>query len=194
MSGAVDPRSAVWSATGWDGNKSLMAADMHFARIQRHANILGIDIPTDFPNKIFSILDDLEHPGDANPSDDQADFLVSLGVRRNGEIFVEPFVLNTYSENPLAAISLTAPNWEQPVRGTKHGDWGPHKEARITAIENGADLALLFENDILVDGDRCAPLLLDHDGVAYHPKHSDGALDSLTVEQIRRDWKLQAFQ
>ena len=185
MSGAVDPRSAVWSATGWDGNKSLMAADMHFARIQRHANILGIDIPTDFPNKIFSILDDLEHPGDANPCDDQAAFLVSLGVRRNGEIFVEPFVLNTYPENPLTAISLTAPNWEQPVRGTKHGDWGPHKEARKTATENGADLALLFENDILVDGDRCAPLLLDHDGVAYHPKHSDGALDSLTVEQIR---------
>jgi len=185
MSGAVDPRSAVWSATGWDGNKSLMAADMHFARIQRHANILGIDIPTDFPNKIFSILDDLEHPGDANPCDDQAAFLVSLGVRRNGEIFVEPFVLNTYPENPLTAISLTAPNWEQPVRGTKHGDWGPHKEARKTATENGADLALLFENDILVDGDRCAPLLLDHDGVAYHPKHSDGALDSLTIEQIR---------
>ena len=185
MSGAVDPRSAVWSATGWDGKKSLMAADMHFARIYRHAKILGIDIPTDFPNKIFSILDDLEHPGDANLSEDQAAFLVSLGVKRNGEIFVEPFVLNTYSENPLAAISLTAPNWEQPVRGTKHGDWGPHKEARITAIENGADLALLFENDILVDGDRCAPLLLDHDGVAYHPKHSDGALDSLTVEQIR---------
>ena len=44
---------------------------------------------------------------------------------------------------------------------------------------------MLFEGDILIDGDRCAPLLLDHDGVAYHPKHSDGALDSVTIEQIR---------
>jgi branched-subunit amino acid aminotransferase/4-amino-4-deoxychorismate lyase len=55
----------------------------------------------------------------------------------------------------------------------------------LTAIEHGADIALLFEEDILVDGDRCAPLLLDHDGVAYHPRHSDGALDSVTIEQIR---------
>ena len=51
-------------------------------------------------------------------------------------------------------------------------------------IEHGADIALLFEDDTLVDGDRCAPLLLDHDGVAYHPRHSDGALDSVTIEQI----------
>jgi len=185
MPEVVDPRSEVWSAMGWDGNDSLMAADMHFDRIQRHAEILGIDIPHDFVIKVYSMLDDVEKPGEANPSSDQAPFLIAAGIRKNGEIFVNPYVISTYPEEPLSAISLTAPNWNQPVRGTKHADWEPHREARKIAIENGADIALLFENGNLVDGDRCAPLLLDHDGVAYHPKHSDGALDSVTIEQIR---------
>ena len=42
---------------------------------------------------------------------------------------------------------------------------------------HGADMALLFDDDCLVDGDRCMPVLLDADGVAYHPKPSQGALD-----------------
>ena len=29
------------------------------------------------------------------------------------------------------------------------------------------------------------PILLDNDGVAYYPKPSEGALDSVTLEQIR---------
>ena len=80
---------------------------------------------------------------------------------------------------------MLAPNWEEPVRGTKHGDWEPHRAARKAAIENGADLGLLFENEVLIDGDRCAPLLLDNDGVAYHPRNSDGALDSITILSIK---------
>ena len=86
--------------------------------------------------------------------------------------------------HPSGAISLAAPNWEEPVRGTKHAEWKPYRDARRIATEHGADIALLFEDDTLVDVDRCAPLLLDHDGVAYHPRHSDGALDSVTIEQI----------
>tara|TARA_Y100001970_G_scaffold59553_1_gene75764 strand:- start:3526 stop:4326 length:801 start_codon:yes stop_codon:yes gene_type:complete len=185
MPDAVDPRSKVWSAIGWDGSNSLMAADMHFARIKRHAVILDIDVPNDFEARVYSMLDGLGHPGDANPSPDQASFLIAVGVSKDEGIFVEPYVISTYPKTPLSAISLTAPNWNQPVRGTKHGDWEPHREARKIAMENGADIALLFEDEILVDGDRCAPLLLDHDGIAYHPKNSDGALDSVTIEQIR---------
>ena len=32
--------------------------------------------------------------------------------------------------------------------------------------------------------------MLDNDGIAYHPKHSDGALDSITLEQLREDMEL----
>jgi len=181
----TDPRSAVWSAIAWDGRESLLAADMHFARISRHAAVLGIEAPDDLAERVFEALGTLEHPSEPNDSTDQATFLIRAGVRANGEIFVEPTVIRTWPDVPLAAISLAAPNWEEPVRGTKHAEWEPYSDARQTAIEHGADIALLFEGDILIDGDRCAPLLLDHDGVAYHPKHSDGALDSVTIEQIR---------
>ena len=179
-----DPRSAVWSAIAWDGEESLLAADMHFARISRHAAVLGIQIPDNLAERVFEALGALEHPGEPNGSADQAAFLVRAGVRANGEMFIEPAVIRTWPDAPLAAISLAAPSWEEPVRGTKHAEWKPYRDARRTAIEHGADIALLFEDDILVDGDRCAPLLLDHDGVAYHPRHSDGALDSVTIEQI----------
>ena len=179
------PRSAVWSAIAWDGENSLLAADMHFARIRRHAIVLGIETPDNLAESVFEALADLEIPGKANDSEDQAAFLVRAGVRSSGELYVEPTVIRTWSEDPLAAISLAAPTWNEPVRGTKHAEWEPYRDARLTAIEHGADIALLFEEDILVDGDRCAPLLLDHDGVAYHPRHSDGALDSVPLEQIR---------
>lgn len=161
-----------------------MSADLHFDRIRRHASRLGIDVPEDLPERVFDILAETERPGKPNSSGDQAAYLVAIGVKSDGEIFVDPIILQEWNDNSLNAISLAAPIWDSDVRGTKHGDWGPHREARDIAVEHGADIALLFEDEILVDGDRCAPLLLDHDGVAYHPRHDDGALDSITIEQI----------
>ena len=181
----ADPNSAVWSALGWDGNNSLVSADLHFARIRRHAEILGIDVPEDLSDIVHSKLGDMEHPGEPNDSPDQSEFLLIVEVDKEGQIRMEPLTIQKWPNRSLSAISLAAPKWEQPVRGTKHGDWGPHRQARKIAIDNGADIALLFEDEVLIDGDRCAPLLLDSDGVAYHPRSSDGALDSITVQSIK---------
>ena len=181
----AEPNSAVWSAMGWDGKNSLVSADLHFARIRRHAEILGIDVPEDLSDIVLSGLGGLEHPGEPNDSPDQSDFLLIVEVSKEGQARIEPLTIEKWPNRPLSAISLAAPNWEQPVRGTKHGDWEPHRQARKIAIENGADIGLLFEDEVLIDGDRCAPLLLDSDGVAYHPRSSDGALDSITVQSIK---------
>lgn len=181
----ADPNSAVWSAMGWDGEKSLVSAELHFSRIRRHAKVLGIGIPDDLEGTVLSSLEGLEHPGEPNVSPDQANFLLIVEVSSEGEIRLEPRTIQKWPDRPLSAVSLLAPNWEEPVRGTKHGDWEPHRAARKAAVENGADLGLLFENEVLIDGDRCAPLLLDNDGVAYHPRNSDGALDSITVQSIK---------
>ena len=181
----ADPNSAVWSALGWDGNNSLVSADLHFARIRRHAEILGIDVPEDLSDIVHSKLGDLEHPGEPNDSPDQSEFLLIVEVDKEGQIRMEPLTIQKWPNRSLSAISLAAPKWEQSVRGTKHGDWEPHRQARKIAIDNGADIALLFEDEVLIDGDRCAPLLLDSDGVAYHPRSSDGALDSITVQSIK---------
>ena len=181
----ADPNSAVWSALGWDGNNSLVSADLHFARIRRHAEILGIDVPEDLSDIVHSKLGDMEHPGEPNDSPDQSEFLLIVEVDKEGQIRMEPLTIQKWPNRSLSAISLAAPKWEQPVRGTKHGDWEPHRQARKIAIDNGADIALLFEDEVLIDGDRCAPLLVDSDGVAYHPRSSDGALDSITVQSIK---------
>lgn len=185
MPAPADPNSAVWSAMGWDGEKSLVSAELHFSRIRRHAKVLGIGIPDDLEGTVLSSLEGLEHPGEPNVSPDQANFLLIVEVSAEGEIRLEPRTIQKWPDRPLSAVSLLAPNWEEPVRGTKHGDWEPHRAARKAAVENGADLGLLFENEVLIDGDRCAPLLLDNDGVAYHPRNSDGALDSITVQSIK---------
>ena len=74
----ADPHSVVWSATGWDGEKSLMAADLHFDRIRRHAVRLGIDIPEDLSDRVFDLLGETERPGEPNTSDDQAAYLCLL--------------------------------------------------------------------------------------------------------------------
>ncbi|MEC7744745.1 MAG: aminotransferase class IV [Candidatus Thermoplasmatota archaeon] len=185
MPAPADPNSAVWSAMGWDGEKSLVSAELHFSRIRRHAKVLGIGIPDDLEGTVLSSLEGLEHPGEPNVSPDQANFLLIVEVSSEGEIRLEPRTIQKWPDRPLSAVSLLAPNWEEPVRGTKHGDWEPHRAARKAAVENGADLGLLFENEVLIDGDRCAPLLLDNDGVAYHPRNSDGALDSITVQSIK---------
>ena len=114
------PRSAVWSAMAWNGKSSLLAADMHFARISRHATVLGIQTPDNLAEKVFEVLADLSLPGEANDSADQAAFLVRVGVRANGEFYIEPTTIRTWPDTPLEAISLTAPRWDEPVRGTKH--------------------------------------------------------------------------
>ena len=71
-----EPRSAVWSAIAWDGESSLLAADMHFARIRRHAAVLGIQTPDNLAESVFDALTGLEIPGKTNDSTDQASFLV----------------------------------------------------------------------------------------------------------------------
>jgi branched-subunit amino acid aminotransferase/4-amino-4-deoxychorismate lyase len=80
---------------------------------------------------------------------------------------------------------MMAPNLELPILGTKNGAWQYYIDAREQAAIHGADIALLFLDNFLIDGDKCTPIILDHDGVAYHPKNTDGALDSITLEQIK---------
>ena len=179
-----DPRSEVFTTIAWDGGYRLLAADLHIARLFRHAEILGFNLPNNLSELIFEALNKANIPGESIVGKNQAPYLIRLGVSQNGDISLIPRV-NGIWPNPMKAISLEAPRWDDSVRGTKHGDWQPYFDAREVAEEHGVDVSLLFDGDILVDGDRCMPILLDNDGVAYSPKPSEGALDSVTLEQIR---------
>ncbi|MED5231634.1 MAG: aminotransferase class IV [Candidatus Thermoplasmatota archaeon] len=182
MSG--DPRSEVFTTVAWDGETRLLAADLHIARLYRHAERLGFNLPDNLAELIFEPLSRLEIPGEPVVGENQAPFLVKIGVKPNGKVELIPRV-NGKWPSTMTAISLAAPRWDGVVRGTKHGDWKPYFDAREVAKEHGADISLLFDDDSLVDGDRCMPVLLDNDGIAYYPKASEGALDSVTLEQIR---------
>lgn len=179
-----DPRSEIFTTVAWDGETRLLAADLHFARFHRHAERLEFNLPDNLPEIVFEALNMAEIPGEPVVVENQAPYLVKIGIKPSGEVELIPRV-NGKWPSLMTAISLAAPLWDGEVRGTKHGDWQPYIDAREIAKEHGADISLLFDEDSLVDGDRCMPVLLDSDGVAYYPKPSEGALDSITLEQIR---------
>ena len=179
-----DPQSELFTTIAWDGKSHLLSANLHFARMLRHSERLGLVLPENFSLKIFEKLISLSPVGEPVTGDDQAPFVIRVGIDKAGGISLTPRVNGAWPDE-LSAISLAAPKWDSSVRGTKHGDWQPYFEAREAAKEFGADISLLFDEEILVDGDRCMPVILDADGIAYHPRPSEGALDSVTLEQIR---------
>ena len=177
--------SSVWSAIGWDGDKCLSSASLHFDRMRRHSSRLGIDFPDDFSEQVSSLLGVVSVPDNRNDDPSQDPYLMVIRLTSEGVVSATGAVNMKWPARPLNGISISAPTWEGNIRGTKHGDYGPYQEARVIAENNGGDVGLLFENGCLLDGDRCAPLLLDSDGVAYHSPHHDGALDSVTLDVIK---------
>ena len=41
MTAISNPQFEVWSTVAWDGKESLLAANLHFDRMERHANRLN---------------------------------------------------------------------------------------------------------------------------------------------------------
>jgi branched-subunit amino acid aminotransferase/4-amino-4-deoxychorismate lyase len=52
-------------------------------------------------------------------------------------------------------------------------------------VSKGADIALLVHEGVVVDGDRCTPIILDSDGVAYAPSVECGGIDSITLRILQ---------
>jgi branched-subunit amino acid aminotransferase/4-amino-4-deoxychorismate lyase len=40
-----NPRFEVWSTVAWDGKDCLLAANLHFDRMERHAHRLNFSLP-----------------------------------------------------------------------------------------------------------------------------------------------------
>jgi len=186
MSVGHDPYSEAWSTIAWDGEDKLLAAGLHFDRLERHSRRLGFDLPDGFREKIFIYLSETKFSESPIVTAQQPPYLVKVGITSQGVISIIPRI-NQPWPNILSAITVAAPQWDHTVRGTKHGDWKPYLDARDMALTNKADISLLVENNAVIDGDRCMPILLDLDGFAYHPRVDEGALDSITLEQIKED-------
>ncbi|MFL2957779.1 MAG: aminotransferase class IV [Candidatus Thalassarchaeaceae archaeon] len=187
MPNSTEPHSQVWTAIAWDGKKSVLAADLHFNRLFRHSQILGIEINEDLPKIILNKLEKQHQSENFDELNYEIPFLVKIIIEKDGEIFIKIRKNKHWQDVPLQAISMRLPDFELPILGTKHGNWQPYDEARKQAINHDSDIALLFKNNLLIDGDYCLPLMLDNDGVAYHPSNADGALDSVTLQLLRND-------
>ena len=184
MTESPNPEFEVWSTVAWDGKDCLLAANLHFDRMERHATRLNFSLPDDFRKKVFKKLHNLIFSDPSVVQEDQPPYLVKIGITNQGVFSLIPR-LNQPWPSVLKAITVSAPIWDGEIRGTKHGDWKPYFDARKLALENNADISLLIENDNLIDGDRCMPIILDIDGTAYYPRVEEGALDSITLEQIK---------
>ena len=105
-------------------------------------------------------------------------------MSRNGQVDVS-LSLSEYSSSPFTALSQEAPRFGQRAQGTKHAAWSGYQQARKNANKGSADIALLVHDGAVVDGDRCTPILLDLDGVAFAPSPAGGGIDSVTLSILK---------
>ena len=78
-----DPRSEVFTTIAWDGGTRLLAADLHIGRLFRHAERLGFNMPDNLSKLIFEALSKCEIPGESVVGDNQAPFLIKIGINPN---------------------------------------------------------------------------------------------------------------
>jgi branched-subunit amino acid aminotransferase/4-amino-4-deoxychorismate lyase len=163
--------ASVFTTLRWDDGR-VAWLDNHLQRLSKHAERLGIEWPSDFRERLAIT----QPTGNGN--------LCQLQLNRDGSIKVT--LRNShYSPSPLCAVSHAAPRFPRKVQGTKHAAWSPYQEARSAAMNAGADIALLVHEGIVVDGDRCTPILLDSDGIAYAPSDEGGGIDSITLRILQ---------
>jgi len=163
--------ASVFTTLRWqDGRVAWL--EQHLLRLRAHAERLEIEWPDDFHNQLASTTP----LGEGN--------LCQIQLNRNGVVELR-LRASQYASSPLSAVSHTAPRFTRKAQGTKHAAWTPYQEARTAATNVGADIALLVHDGAVVDGDRCTPILLDADGIAYAPSPDGGGIDSITLDVLK---------
>ena len=97
MSTDSDPYFEVWSTVAWDGKNSLLAANLHFNRLERHAKRLGFDLPKGYIEKIFEKLSNTNFSEDSVVDYHQPSYLVKIGVTKKGDVFLIPRINQSLS-------------------------------------------------------------------------------------------------
>jgi 4-amino-4-deoxychorismate lyase len=163
--------AAVFTTLRWEDG-CVAWLEHHLNRLKSHAERLGIEWPSDFHDRLAKI----QPSGNGN--------LCQIRLSKKGEIELT-LRLAEYSPSPLAALSQAAPRFTHRAQGTKHASWDGYSNARLNAINHGADIGLLVHEGAVVDGDRCTPILLDIDGVAFAPSPEGGGIDSITLDILK---------
>ena len=163
--------SSVFTTLRWQEGHVAWLPE-HLTRLQDHAERLGIAWPEDFIQQLH-----------ATPIQGEGN-LCRIQLGRDGDISVT-LRHSQYGPSPLTAVSQEAPRFPEQIQGTKHGEWDGYHDARKQSIDKGADIGLLVHDGVVVDGDRCTPILLDVDGVALAPAAEGGGVKSVTVDVLK---------
>ena len=163
--------ASVFTTLRWKEGR-VAWLERHLIRLRSHAERLGIDWPSDFQERLKST----PVTGDGN--------LCRIRLSRNGQVDIF-LSLSEYPPSPFTALSQEAPRFDQRAQGTKHAAWSEYQQARKNANDGSADIALLVHDGAVVDGDRCTPILLDVDGVAFAPSPEGGGIDSVTLSVLK---------
>jgi len=163
--------ASVFTTLRWE-NGRVAWLERHLIRLRSHAERLDIEWPSDFNNRLSSA----SVSGDGN--------LCRIRLSRSGQVDVN-LSTSEYPPPPFSALSQEAPRFDQRAQGTKHAAWSGYQQARKNSNQGGADIALLVHEGAVVDGDRCTPILLDADGVAFAPAPEGGGIDSITLDLLK---------
>ena len=163
--------ASVFTTLRWE-NGRVAWLEHHLIRLRSHAERLGIEWPSDFKERLSSA------------SVTGAGNLCRIRLNRDGQVDVS-LSISEYPPSPFSALSQEAPRFGQRAQGTKHAAWSGYQQARKNSNQGGADIALLVHEGVVVDGDRCTPILLDADGVAFAPSPEGGGIDSITLNLLK---------
>ena len=180
-----NPCDAVFSTIGWDGDKKILLPDLHFNRIKEHCYRLSITYPDDIEQKFleaFNLEPKLNSSTDKFHSS-QPPFLLKINLSSSGLVSVKGRK-NTPHNGTLIATVNDAPRWDKNITGTKHAAWDKYNQITESSQKKGFDIALLTFEDTIIDGDRCTPILLDHDGTAWVSDKRMGGVDSITLDYL----------
>ena len=181
-------RDAVFTTALWDGGFKIADWEKHIERMKKHAECLRIPFPLDFALSLGQKMNELA-VNDSLSLETTPNRLLRIELSRNGTISLETRFIDFRNED-IDAVTVAAPKWAKRVSGTKHGSWGPYRQAKHTAESKGADLAFLVDAYAIIDADRAMPIVMDEDGTAWIAAQEQGGVESITFALISE--KLQS--
>ena len=168
-----DPKSVFTTIRiGLDGPIHI---DGHLKRlIESHASLFGSNLEIE-ENEILDII---SHASDQQ----ELPHLVRVDIDRSERITASPRPLTRMPKEISLSTQPLPPGPNSPR--IKQGDWAAYLEARRMANYDGADAALLINQDLIVDGDTFTPIFILENGDIALPALDLGAVKSVTLHQI----------
>ena len=174
---ANKPGSAVFTTVLWDGGCKIADFPRHMARLRKHAERLRIDLPDNIEQLVTKCL--IDYVGKSK----ETQLLNITFDCENNRFILNSRQLPKLRNSEIHAMTLPLKRWLGDVTGTKHGDWSFYIDAKKTAEESGADIALLVDEYCIIDSDRAGIIVIDEDGVAY-VSDSKLSVNGVTLEIV----------